>query len=964
MKKSIHYLFLFLFSGYGLQAFSQCTVAVTPANISCYGANNGSANANVTGGAAPYTYQWSTGGTNGSVSNLAAGNYSVSVTSSSCVISGVELVNNGNFSGGNSGFSSSYSYCFWPNCLSPEGYYTVDNDPSFYNGGYCSCPDHTSGSGNMMIVNGAVTAGVSVWCQTIAVNPGTNYDFSTWVTSMNSGTPALLQFSINGIPLGGIFTAPATGIWQQFFAVWNSGANTSANICIVNQNTTAGGNDFALDDISFQECTPNVCTASATVTITEPAALTSTISATQVSCNGSNGSASVTPSGGTGAYTYLWSNSQATQNATGLTAGPYTVLITDNNGCTQTNSVTITQPAAFTSSVTAGSILCYNGTTSAIASVTGTTSPYTYVWSNNQSAQNATGLTAGSYTVTITDSNGCTQANTVSITQPAAFTATVTAAAILCNGGTTSAISSVSGGTSPYTYLWNNGQTAQNATGLTAGNYTVAVADAGGCPATQTISITQPTALTITATATQAGCTTSIGTASAAPSGGTGSYTYLWDPTFQTTQTATGLAQGNYTVTVMDANACTHTQTVAVTALNTLSVTVSSTLAGCTVSNGTATANPGGGTIPYTYNWSIGQTAPTATGLAAGTYTATVTDANGCTQTQTVSVTFVNTLSVTASSTQAGCTVNNGTATANPGGGTLPYAFNWNNGQISQTATGLAVGTYTVQVNDASGCTKTQTVTVTELNTLSVTSSSTQAGCTVDDGTATANPSSGIIPYTYNWNNGQTTQTATGLSAGTYTIIVTDANGCSQTQTPIVTQVPGPTATASAAPVNIVLGNTTQLTATGTGTYLWSPATGLSCTTCPNPIATPLSTTAYCATVTDANGCSDSACITINVEIPCGTVYIPNAFSPNNDGENDLECVIGNCITKLHIAIFNRWGDKVFDSSDQAICWDGTDTKNLVKGSGQGTAVFVYYMDATLTNGDKIKRKGNITLVR
>jgi len=963
MKKSIRYFFLFLFSGFCHETFSQCTVTVTPTNISCHGANNGSASASVTGGTAPYTYAWSTGGTNATVSNLAAGNYSVTVTNSSCSISGVELVSNGNFSGGNSGFSSSYFYN--PFSLSSEGMYNVATNPSLYNGGFCSCPDHTSGSGNMMIVNGAVTAGVSVWCETITVTPNTNYDFSTWVTSMNSGTPALLQFSINGSPLGGIFTAPATGVWQQFFAVWNSGANTSATICIVNQNTTAGGNDFGLDDISFQECTPSLfCTATATFAITEPAVLSSTIAQTQASCGSSNGSATVTPSGGTGAYTYLWNNNQTAQNATGLNAGSYTVTITDNNGCTQINTISITQLTAFTASVTAAAILCNGGTTTATATATGATSPFTYVWNNNQSTQNATGLTAGSYTVIITDNLGCVQTNTVAITQPAVLTATTTAAAILCNGGTATATASVSGGSLPYTYLWNNSQTAQNATGLAAGNYTVGVADAVGCTTTQTITLTQPTVLTVTANATLTGCATSVGTAIATPSGGTGSYTYLWNPTLQTTQTASALASGIYTVTVADANSCTKTQTVAVTFLNTLSVTASFTQAGCTVGNGTATANPSSGTIPYTYNWSIGQTTQTATGLFVGTYSALVTDASGCTQTQTVAVTALNTLSVTASSTLTGCTVAKGTATANPGGGIIPYSYIWNIGQTTQTATGLSVGTYSATVTDASGCTQTQTVTVTSVNTLSVTVTSTQTGCTVSDGTVTANPSSGTIPYTYNWNTGQTTQTATGLPVGTYTITVTDANGCTQTQTAGVTQVAGPTATVSAASVNIILGNNTQLTATGAGTYQWSPATGLSCTTCANPVATPPSTTIYCATVTDANGCSDIACVAISVEIPCGTVFIPNAFSPNNDGQNDLECVIGNCIESLHIAIYNRWGDKVFESSDQTICWDGTDHVGLYKGTELNTAVFVYYMEATLTTGEKIKRKGNISLVR
>ncbi|TAL59240.1 MAG: T9SS type B sorting domain-containing protein, partial [Bacteroidetes bacterium] len=268
-------------------------------------------------------------------------------------------------------------------------------------------------------------------------------------------------------------------------------------------------------------------------------------------------------------------------------------------------------------------------------------------------------------------------------------------------------------------------------------------------------------------------------------------------------------------------------------------------------------------------------------------------------------------------------------------------------------------GSYTVTVTDASGCTQTQTITVTYNNTLTLNTSSTQAGCTVNNGTATANPGNGATPYSYSWSNGLSTQTVTGLAVGTYTIIVTDASGCTQTQTVNVTQTSGPTAVITATVINITLGGNTQLTATGGGTYSWSPSTGLSCTTCANPAASPLQTTNYCVVVTDGNGCKDSSCITINVEMPCGDIFIPNAFSPDDDGSNDLECVLGGCIETFHIAIYDRWGEKVFETSDQKICWDG-----MYKGKILNTAVFVYYMAATLTSGEKISKKGNISLIR
>jgi len=402
---------------------------------------------------------------------------------------------------------------------------------------------------------------------------------------------------------------------------------------------------------------------------------------------------------------------------------------------------------------------------------------------------------------------------------------------------------------------------------------------------------------------------------------------------------------------------CESHNTVTVT-IGTLSVTATCTSATCGNNNATATIN--GGTSPYTYNWSNGQTAITATGLATGTYSVTVSDVSGCSSTQTVTVTSVNnTINSSATSTQAICSANNGTATVNASGGTNPFTYSWNNGQTTSVAVTLGSGSYTVTITDANGCTKTQTVTITSSSTLSVAVSATQASCAVNNGTATANAIGGTSPLTYSWNNGQTTQTAIGLSIGIYTAIVTGANGCVQTQTVNVTQVSGPTAMASASANIITAGAGTTLSATGGGTYSWSPSISLSCDTCSSPIATPSQTTSYCVVVADNNGCKDSACITIVVDTPCEPIYIPNAFSPNNDSENDLECVFGNCIETFHVRIYNRWGELVFESTDEKFCWDGTHI-----GKPLNSAVFDYHLEATLTSGEKINKKGNISLLR
>ncbi|MEI6124154.1 MAG: SprB repeat-containing protein, partial [Bacteroidota bacterium] len=253
-----------------------------------------------------------------------------------------QIINNGDFTSGNTGFTSSYTYS---NNLWPEGNYYIGTDPNLYHANFSHCTDHTSGTGNMMIINGASIPNVSIWCQTVTVTPNTEYQFSTWLQSVHPTSPAILQFSVNGILLGSPFNATTpTCIWQQFFSYWYSGSNTSATICIVNQNTAASGNDFAIDDINFSPLCEN--TDSVKIFVSQLNLITSI---TNLTCaSGNNGAASVSASGGTVPYTYNWSNGANTAAVSGLMAGSYTVTITDTKACTASASVVIAQPVLLT----------------------------------------------------------------------------------------------------------------------------------------------------------------------------------------------------------------------------------------------------------------------------------------------------------------------------------------------------------------------------------------------------------------------------------------------------------------------------------------------------------------------------------------------------------------------------------------------------------------------------------------
>jgi hypothetical protein len=299
------------------------------------------------------------------------------------------------------------------------------------------------------------------------------------------------------------------------------------------------------------------------------ASMTTSAVSTSVSCNGGcNGTATVTASGGTPGYTYNWAPSGGTNaTASGLCAGAYTVTVTDAAACTSVSTVTITQPTMITSVTTGQNVTC-NGGCNGIAAVnaTGGTPGYSYNWlPSGGSGATATGLCAGAYTVTITDANGCTSVNSVTITEPSAMSVSQTQTNVSCNGDCTgSAMVMVSGGSPGYTYNWApSGGTSDMATGLCAGNYTCVITDVNMCSTSSTFSITEPAVLSVAASSTPDNGSGN-GTATANATGGTPGYTYNWAPGGQTDQTATGLTTGTYTVVVTDANGCTMTGTIIV----------------------------------------------------------------------------------------------------------------------------------------------------------------------------------------------------------------------------------------------------------------------------------------------------------------------------------------------------------------------------------------------------------------
>jgi len=300
---------------------------------------------------------------------------------------------------------------------------------------------------------------------------------------------------------------------------------------------------------------------------------------------------------------------------------------------------------------------------------------------------------------------------------------------------------------------------------------------------------------------------------------------------------------------------------------------------------------------------------------------------------------------------------NNGTATVIASGG-LTYSYNWSNGATTNNITNLSAGTYAVTITETnSGCTTSNSVIIDEPPLLDVNAVSIPS-C-IGLGSATAEVLGGVGPYSFQWvPNGETTQTISGLTEGSYGVNVTDANGCTSSSDVNVISGSAPILTIIEDSI-INIGQELVIDVEGADSYAWeSTAVGLDCYDCEDPIASPQVTTQYCVTGS-TNGCSDTACVRIYVNYDCGEPFVPSAFSPNDDGENDMLCVYSNCLTSISFSIYNRWGEKVFETSDQFICWDGT-----WKGKELNSAVFVYILEGWTPYGEQIQKKGNISLIR
>jgi len=771
--------------------------------------------------------------------------------------------------------------------------------------------------------------------------------------------------------------------------------------------------------------------------------------------------------GGTPPYTYTWIPMGGNQEtATGLPAGEYTLSVVDAVGCPQTATTTITQPetAVFSTIDSVIHIKCYGESTGAIyISVSGGTPPYTYLWSNGYTQEDLINAPAYTYTVTVSDSYNCTKTLVETINQPPLLAGLIFPTHVTCYGFSNgSANLVVAGGTPPYSYIWNTGETTEDINNLTAGTYTVTITDANNCTATSSITINQPLEpLAITYNITHVLCHGfSTGVIDITPSGGTPPYSYNWSNNI-TNQDNIGIPAGNYYLTITDFNGCTETYEFIVTEPPTY---VSITLTGYDIrcygeANGAIDLQIFGGTPPYTVHWNNSAQIEDIYNLVAGWYSVTVTDNNGCTITDSVYISEPGKLYADISKDHKICINDTANIYVSATGGVPPYSYLWNTGSSSEyiSVSPSTTTTYTVTVFDAHGCSSVNSTTVFVYPPINaIVNFNKEVICKGDPVIVSANITGGNgnylvylndtlinLPYTFypsntniyniyieddcntppfilqqeiivkdlpsvsflsdkvegcepltvnfiettgdttllfEWNFGDNyilssfynvrNPTHTYYSAGSYSVTLTVENkyNCKNSLTleKLINVYPKPNAKFTYEPTTITILNPEVKfinLSSGAIKYYWFFGDGDSSHLVHPVHIYPTLPDNYKITLIAISdkGCLDTAYLELSIYSQY-TIYAPSAFSPNNDGINETWRVFATNIdyNSFKLSIYDRWGNIIFETNDINEEWNG---KYMNNGEIVPVGTYTYVIKYKDFNGVNRSKVGSVTVI-
>lgn len=1013
------------------------TIAMTGSDVDCYGQSNGTAQVAITNGSGNYTITWSNTANGNSISGLSVGTYTVNVKDnvSGCTVVGAFVVGSpdpisfsdnitdvdcfGNNSGSIAittyGGTLPYSYS-WTNGTTNEDLTNVTADDytlSVVDGNGCTfsqiytiqeplepisssavvsdadCFATSTGDINLEVWGGTPvysylwSSGQST--QDITNVPSGNY---TVTVSDANGCSTVFPFIINqpnalggsvsstdvlcyGDDTGTAFFSPTGGVSPYSYSWQNSTTLYSTT------NATITG--IPADTYQVTVTDDRGCVYVDNVDVLSPAELVITDSHINVSCyGGADGSIDISPVGGVLPYTYNWTNStgaavSTNQDPTNLVAEIYTVVVTDDNGCTSIHEREVYQPnlpISVTEEVT--HVLCFGDNTGEIdLSVLGGTIPYTYSWTTSQITEDISNLLASTYGYTVTDANGCQFTNSVVVNEPLApIQVTTVVTDVNCFGESNGDVDlTVTGGTLPYAYAWTNSTyslsyTAEDLLDFVADLYHFEITDDHGCIYIDSVEIAEPLELQTSYTKIDVLCYgENTGEIDLEVVGGVSPYVYNWSNA-ATTQDLTGLVSGSYLVAVLDDHNCLVEDSIFISQPNdTISFTAHVNPVSCNGgSNGAIDLFVAGGTLPYSYSWSNGDDSTTIVNLTSSYYTFDVLDGNGCLFTDSIYMPEPNPLTLNEVITPVSCKGgDDGEINITPQGGTAPYSYTWLNSEFTLSAQdedliGFIADIYQLEVVDSNGCFYEVFMEIAEPDSLRIDYTVKPVSCYGgSDGAIDCHLTGGNPGYFSVWSSGELTEDIVDVMADIYTVYVTDTKGCLDSASIEVTQPDSLIVNFDHDPVSCIDqfdGVAYAHPEGGNGGYMYDWSNGAT-----TSVNTGLISDWYTLTVTDLLGCTvyDSVFVTSN-DGPCLTPV--SAFSPNMDNYNDT-WVIDNMYLypQLEMKVFNKWGNVVHKQSGEYEPWDGS--INGVQAPSE-----TYYYIIHLNYEDRESVRGNITIIR